>query len=33
MRVEYSSNNSGGEWWLADEDWLALVNLDELVDA
>jgi len=24
MRVEYSSNNSGGDWWLEDEDWFAL---------
>jgi hypothetical protein len=24
MRVEYSSNNSGGSWWLKDEDWKAL---------
>lgn len=24
MRVEYSSNNSGGSWWLKDADWLAL---------
>lgn len=24
MIVEYSSNNSGGSWWLSDEDWLAL---------
>ena len=24
MKVEYSSNNSGGYWWLKDEDWLAL---------
>lgn len=24
MRVEYSSNNSGGGWWLSDEDWQAL---------
>lgn len=23
-RVEYSSNNSGGSWWLKDEDWHAL---------
>jgi hypothetical protein len=23
-RVEYSSNNSGGDWWLKDEDWYAL---------
>lgn len=22
--VEYSSNNSGGSWWLTDEDWKAL---------
>ena len=22
--VEYSSNNSGGNWWLTDEDWRAL---------
>jgi hypothetical protein len=22
--VEYSSNNSGGEWWLTDKDWVAL---------
>lgn len=24
MYVEYNSNNSGGHWWLDDEDWLAL---------
>lgn len=24
MRVEYSSNNSGGRWRLKDEDWYAL---------
>lgn len=24
MRVEYISNNSGGKWWLTDEDWKAL---------
>jgi hypothetical protein len=24
MRVEYHSNNSGGEWWLDDGNWLAL---------
>jgi len=24
MKVEYSSNNSGGAWWLKDEDWKAL---------
>lgn len=22
--IEYSSNNSGGSWWLTDEDWHAL---------
>lgn len=21
MKVEYDSNNSGGRWWLKDEDW------------
>ena len=24
MKINYSSNNSGGSWWLSDEDWLAL---------
>lgn len=24
MTVRYSSNNSGGSWWLSDEDWHAL---------
>jgi hypothetical protein len=24
MIIEYSSNNSGGPWWLKDEDWKAL---------
>lgn len=24
MKVEYTSNNSGGEWWLTDDDWYAL---------
>lgn len=24
MVVWYSTNNSGGEWWLSDEDWKAL---------
>jgi hypothetical protein len=23
-KVEYSSNNSGGSWWLSDKDWKAL---------
>lgn len=26
MYVEYSSNNSGGTWWLTDNDWRALAN-------
>ena len=21
MKITYSSNNSGGSWWLSDEDW------------
>lgn len=24
MKITYSSNNSGGGWWLKDEDWKAL---------
>lgn len=24
MKIEYSSNNSGGGWWLSDENWKAL---------
>jgi hypothetical protein len=24
MYVEYSANNSGGKWWLTDEDWKSL---------
>lgn len=24
MKIEYSSNNSGGDWWLSDDDWKAL---------
>jgi hypothetical protein len=24
MKVEYSSNNSGGSWWLKDKDWYTL---------
>jgi hypothetical protein len=26
MKVEYSSNNSGGVWWLDDSHWTALEN-------
>lgn len=24
LKVEYSSNNSGGNWWLTDQNWLDL---------
>lgn len=24
MLVNYSSNNSGGDWWLSDDDWFRL---------
>jgi len=24
MKLEYSSNNSGGSWWLTDDDWYAM---------
>lgn len=24
FEVSYSSNNSGGDWWLTDDDWLCL---------
>lgn len=24
VRVQYDSNNSGGRWWLKDEDWFNL---------
>jgi hypothetical protein len=24
MYVEYTTNNSGGSWWLSEEDWKAL---------
>lgn len=30
--VEYSSNNSGGVWWLTDEDWKALEEAGWEVD-
>jgi hypothetical protein len=25
-KIKYSSNNSGGNWWLKDEDWLNLAS-------
>ena len=24
MLIEYNTNNSGGDWWLSDQDWVAL---------
>lgn len=30
--VEYSSNNSGGSWWLTDADWVALEKAGWIVD-
>lgn len=24
MKIKYNSNNSGGRWWLKDDDWRAL---------
>jgi hypothetical protein len=30
--VEYSSNNSGGSWWLDDKDWYALEEAGWKVD-
>lgn len=32
MKIEYSSNNSGGGWWLKDEDWRALEAAGWTVD-
>ena len=31
MYVEYSSNNSGGSWWLTDENWKALEDAGWMV--
>ena len=30
--IEYSSNNSGGNWWLKDRDWEALEEAGWVVD-
>lgn len=27
MYVEYISNNSGGSWWLSDDNWEALESI------
>ena len=32
MYVEYDSNNSGGSWWLSDEDWKKLEEAGWVVD-
>jgi hypothetical protein len=32
MLVKYDSNNSGGRWWLSDEDWFALEKAGWKVD-
>ncbi len=32
MKVEYTTNNSGGEWWLKDKDWIALEKAGWYVD-
>ena len=32
MKITYSSNNSGGDWWLTDKDWYALENAGWVVD-
>lgn len=30
--ITYSSNNSGGDWWLEDKDWIALEKAGWLVE-
>lgn len=30
--IRYSSNNSGGSWWLSDDDWKALEKAGWVVD-
>lgn len=32
MIITYSSNNSGGSWWLSDKDWKALEKAGWLVE-
>ena len=32
MKITYYSNNSGGYWWLTDENWYALENAGWVVD-
>jgi len=32
MKVEYSSNNSGGSWWVDDAGWYALEKAGWIID-
>jgi hypothetical protein len=32
MKIEYSSNNSGGSWWLSDDDWKKLEDAGWVVE-
>ena len=32
MLIKYSSNNSGGDWWLSDEDWYKLEGAGWVID-
>jgi hypothetical protein len=32
VTLKYESNNSGGDWWLSDEDWRALEKAGWTVD-
>ena len=32
MIIEYDSNNSGGDWWLKDEDWYNLEKAGWKID-
>ena len=32
LTLEYSSNNSGGSWWLCDDDWKAMESAGWIVE-
>jgi len=32
MKIQYSANNSGGHWWLTDDDWRNLEKAGWAVD-
>ena len=32
MKIKYSSNNSGGSWWLTDQNWFDLEKAGWTVD-